>query len=666
MKSIKSKIRISMLAVVLISSVLIGIIGTISNARGVNILLEATLGSSVTTAARAVEWKLDNYWAPLKEAASTEQFINNASTNPELVEATQGIASRNGFLYVGKMDRNGTASTGENYGTTDYFLECKETQVPVITDLMHDGNRMIFLMEVPIFKNGQFDGVVYGAVDAEFLTDIVSELHLGEQGQAYILDAHGSVIGHPDPSYAVNGVNIIEQAKNDPSVSDIAAVHELMLNGETGLSSYTFDGDYKYFGYAPIDGSEGWSIGVEASQQEFYVPLNTSIILTLFIVLAIAAISCVIAFRLASSISNPIKICVDRLEGLSRGDLQSSVPQLDTKDETASLLSALNTTIGQLEEIVSDVSYHLGKMAAGDFREDLSVQYTGDFVSIQTSMQGIQASLNHTLTRISQAADTVSSSADQVAAGAQSLSQGATEQAGSIQELAATLNEISSHVQSNAENAQHANEDAKRLGNDMEQSNDEMRNLIAAMEEINRTSNKISQIIKTIEDIAFQTNILALNASVEAARAGAAGKGFAVVANEVRDLASKSAEAAKNTSTLIQQSLSAVQNGMDLVDQTAQSLANAVEKSGYVVGALDDIANASNQQAESVNQVSQGIEQISSVVQTTSATSEESAATAEELSSQSHLMRTLVSKFQLNAAASVPSPTSHAEEYAHF
>lgn len=114
--------------------------------------------------------------------------------------------------------------------------------------------------------------------------------------------------------------------------------------------------------------------------------------------------------------SNPIKICVDRLEGLSRGDLQSSVPQLDTKDETASLLSALNTTIGQLEEIVSDVSYHLGKMAAGDFREDLSVQYTGDFVSIQTSMQGIQASLNHTLTRISQAADTVSSSADQVAA----------------------------------------------------------------------------------------------------------------------------------------------------------------------------------------------------------------------------------------------------------
>ncbi|MCI9004622.1 MAG: hypothetical protein HFH39_05165 [Lachnospiraceae bacterium] len=240
MKSIKSKIQISMLSVVLVGSVLIGVITALLNASGIDDVMTKTLGPATQMAADAVEWKMGNYWTALQEAAASDIFRDSDPAAPELIPLREDIAQRNGFLYVGKMDASGLSSTGDNYAGEDYFQQCKSTMKPYISDIMNDGQQMIFLLEFPITTNGRFDGVVYGGISADFLSDIVSNLAMGNNGVAYVLDNKGNVIGHRDASIVEEGSNMIDTAKTDPSVADVAAVNQRMVQRETGFGAYNF------------------------------------------------------------------------------------------------------------------------------------------------------------------------------------------------------------------------------------------------------------------------------------------------------------------------------------------------------------------------------------------------------------------------------------------
>ncbi len=248
MKSIKSKIQISMLLVVLVSSVLIGVITALLNASGIDDVMTKTLGPATQMAADAVEWKMGNYWTALQEAASSDIFRESDPAAPELIPIREDIAQRNGFLYIGKMDAGGFSSTGYNYAGEDYFQQCKSTMKPYISDIMNDGQQMIFLLEVPIITNDRFDGVVYGGISADFLSDIVVDLAMGSDGVAYVLDNKGNVIGHREVSIVEEGSNMIEAAKTNPDVADVAAVNLRMIQGESGFGAYNFYGDNKFVG----------------------------------------------------------------------------------------------------------------------------------------------------------------------------------------------------------------------------------------------------------------------------------------------------------------------------------------------------------------------------------------------------------------------------------
>ncbi len=648
MKSIKSKIQISMLSVVLIGSVLIGVITALLNASGIDDVLSKTLGPATQMAADAVEWKMGNYWTALQEAAASDIFRESDPTAPELIPLRDDIAQRNGFLYVGKMDASGFSSTGYSYADEDYFQQCKATMKPYISDIMNDGQRMIFLLEVPIITNGRFDGVVYGGISAGFLSDIVSNLSIGSDGVAYVLDNKGNVIAHREASIVEEGSNMIEAAKSDPSVADVAAVNQRMIQRETGFGAYNFYGDNKFVGFAPIDGTQEWSIAIETSQRELKSTLDRSILLTVLVVVLVVLATFPVAVKVGRSISGPIQSCVARLEKMADGDLHTPAPHVKSKDETSQLARALETMLSRLNDVTQDVSHHLGKMALGDFRETITRTYWGDFVTMEQSIKAIHNSLKDTLSQISQSAGTVASSAVQVSNGAQSLSQGATEQASAIHELSATADSIAENARQTAAAAEEAGHFVAQAGAQLGVSVNYVQELNTAMEKISGSSTEIGKIIDTIENIAFQTNILALNAAVEAARAGSAGKGFAVVADEVRNLASRSDEAAKATKELIEGSICAVAEGGQVVARVTESLDKTNSIAENVTIKVDAVVEAVESQTTAISQVTEGIDQISSVIQSTSATSEQSAATAQELSDQSLLMNNLVHKFQLS------------------
>lgn len=285
------------------------------------------------------------------------------------------------------------------------------------------------------------------------------------------------------------------------------------------------------------------------------------------------------------------------------------------------------------------------------FLHDSSGNVTGHIEVVQdisklSSMKQLEALLN----QIEDICPVLSSGAEQVASSSQALAQGATEQAAAVEQLSASVSMISGQINDNADNAKKADGMAIKATSSIQSSNQQMGQLMASMNTIESKSHEISKIIKTIEDIAFQTNILALNAAVEAARAGSAGKGFAVVADEVRNLAAKSADAAKNTTALIEDSVSSIADGVRLAEIANKELNEAVQNVVSTTELISEITKATGEQALAVSQVTIGVDQISSVVQTNSATSEETAAASEELSTQADMLKKLTETFQMSEA----------------
>ncbi|MGL6107888.1 methyl-accepting chemotaxis protein [Romboutsia sp.] len=375
----------------------------------------------------------------------------------------------------------------------------------------------------------------------------------------------------------------------------------------------------------------------------------------------------IICLYTTKTLRQPIKEIELAANKMALGEYNFEI-HYESEDELGVLSESMRNVSNKTKEMITDTVRILGEVSKGNFNVTTKVEYIGVFKSIKHTLDKITKDLSETISQIDVASQEVEAASDQVSSGSQMLAQGATEQASAIEELSATIMEVSDKVQDTAQNAKKANTLTLSSSREVKEGNEQMKQMIKAMQEISFTSNEISRIIKTIDDIAFQTNILALNAAVEAARAGSAGKGFAVVADEVRNLAAKSAEAAKNTSTLIENSIKAVDNGTGIVDNTAQSLQKIINTTNRTTALVDEIAKACEEEASAITQIKLGIEQISDVVQTNSATSEESAAASQELSGQAQMLKSLIEKFKLKGTKnnSKPDITFKKEDKEYF
>jgi methyl-accepting chemotaxis protein len=287
------------------------------------------------------------------------------------------------------------------------------------------------------------------------------------------------------------------------------------------------------------------------------------------------------------------------------------------------------------------------QIADGDLTVNVDYESKDEIGALASAFRKMIQQINSVMTNINSASDQVATGSNQVSDSSMSLSQGATEQASSIEELTASIEEIASQTRDNATNSEQAEEKAKAAQKLAIKGNAQMDDMVDAMADINESSANISKIIKVIDDIAFQTNILALNAAVEAARAGQHGKGFAVVAEEVRNLAARSANAAKETTDMIESSIQKVEGGTKLASETAEALTEIVNGVSEASALVAKISRASHEQAMGVEQIKEGINQISDVVQTTSATAEQTAAASEELSGQASMLKSQVAVFRL-------------------
>lgn len=371
---------------------------------------------------------------------------------------------------------------------------------------------------------------------------------------------------------------------------------------------------------------------------------------TLIITFAAAAliVSVLLAWRIITSIMKPLRKMAKAAGTISTGDLDVDV-SYPVNDEIGKLAGAFQKMLDTTKEQVLVAE----SLADGDLTTVIAPRSEKDAMNI--ALQRMVDNLNGMFGEIQASTAQVSTGAKQIADGAQALAQGATEQAAAVEELSSSMNEIAVQTKENAGIANEAAELSGVIRSNAEKGSLQMDQMMLAVREINEASGQISKVIKVIDDIAFQTNILALNAAVEAARAGQHGKGFAVVAEEVRNLAAKSAEAAKDTGGLIENSIEKANLGLDIATETAESLREIVDGINHSAEIVLQIAQSSEQQSMAIEQINTGIDQVAQVVQQNSATAEESAAASEEMSGQSDTLEQLISQLKLKDADSRPA-----------
>lgn len=377
---------------------------------------------------------------------------------------------------------------------------------------------------------------------------------------------------------------------------------------------------------------------------------RTSLIIRILMAIALVMVGTfqVLSMRvIRKRILRPVIAVRDQMGELSQGNLSKEFLWEPDTSEIGMLIASIHETKQELKKYIYDIDHTLSQMAQGNMNLTVSDSYRGEFLPIQNALRQILDALNEALRHIHQTAQDVSAESERVSSGAQTLSEGAVRQASTVEELSAGIQDISGEVNHTSADADKAREFSMEAEVQLKVCSQKMDALSTAISDISESSRQINGIIKTIEDIAFQTNILALNASVEAARAGAAGKGFAVVADEVQRLASKSAESAKNITELIESSVQLVQYGTSLSNETTTALSLVVASARQSADLVDQIAESAQQQSESLRQLTEGMESISGVVQTNAATAQESASSAAELHQQAEKLKMSIQRFRL-------------------
>ncbi len=534
-----------------------------------------------------------------------------------------------------------------------------------------DGQQMAFWGAPYFNEENEFVAVVVIQIDPSMIDGIANNtVGLGKTGSTFLVGADLSGVPTLRSNWEYQGKASGSQKKGKFSAA--------VVKGESGIGQKTRpDGTPILVTYSSLDFDDlnwglvttqdyGEAVAAVASMQQKAASITESInhtegsalksvkTMSGILILVFALVAAAVAVFISRMITNPLIKAVKVADAVSEGDLTHSL-ESQAKDELGSLARAIDRMSAGLRQ-KADVA---SRIADGDLT--MKVKLAGDSDTFGQALHQMTTNLNEILSGVNEAASNVGEGAREISDSSTSLSEGATEQAAALEEITSSMAELSDQVKINAENAGQADQLSNLARQAATTGVRQMSTMTSAMAEINSSSKEIAKIIKVIDDIAFQTNLLALNAAVEAARAGKHGKGFAVVAEEVRNLAGRSAKAARETAVLIEGSLEKAENGTGIAEETTTSLEAIVTGVTQASDLVGEIAAASNEQAQGIYEVSEGLKQIDTVTQRNTASSEETASASQDLLGQASTLQQLLTRFQLRGgsvafAASTPGP----------
>ncbi len=647
---IQSKILLSTAATALAIAIVLMTLMTYFMHSLTSTLLLETLQPMAKSASQSVEINLhmmaDRIFMIGDNAALSDPAVTQQEKQALLDKAKSGIEFKWLALYL----PDGTLYSG-SYGSpksiagTSHFDMLAKTANLVIDDTKAVDSKLEIVIGAPIWSGGRITYYLLGSYKYDVLNDVLSNINVGVTGTALIINPDGKLMAHHDQDRVTAGETIYDTFGASPQIKAMAAE---TAKGKTGVQALDGLTGRQYFGYSPVRGTR-WALLIAAPESDFMAATNRAIQTGLAVTAVILVLAGLWTLHISRRIHNPLGRVTSRITTLAEGDLHSSIEVENTRDETQTLSMALLNTVNSVNSYTSELTRVLTELSQSNLDVSVSGEFHGDFVVMKESLNKIITFLNEIMHSLLQAASEVFMTSHQVQENATQIEASSGSQAESLEQLkretlviGKNVNIVDQHV-----NALHSF--VKKAGESMDGGNAHMADMLAAMGRINADSEEIKKISRFLEEIAMQTNILSLNASIEASRAGEAGKGFAVVAREIGELAAKSGSSARQTAMIIENAQKAIAQGSQRAQQAAVSIGDIAEASKQITDIAQQLSEAVSTEKMSLENMTKQIGEINLLAKNNLDASQMSAVASGTLTEQADALHKMAGRFRLRA-----------------